>query len=129
MGNQQVSLCDLYPIPFFDGYFHDNMGNIYSNRRGKLRTLKIINHGGKTKKVYHRVKVNEKLWMVHHLVLVEKYGRLLSTGESGNHLDGDTTNNCRENLEIATHAEQVAHAVENGLYCSGEQWKRARGYQ
>ena len=129
MGNQQVSLCSLYPIPYFDGYFHDNSGIIYSNRRGKLKALKNIKHGGKTKKVYHRVKVNGRLWMVHHLVLIEKLGRLLSSTESGNHLDGITTNNCRENLEATTHAEQVAHAVQNGLYCSGEQWRQAHGYQ
>ena len=65
--------------------------------------------------------------MVHHMVLMEKYGRFLKEGESGNHLDGNTENNSPDNLEIATHAEQVAHAVQNGHYCSGDTWYEARG--
>jgi len=31
------------------------------------------------------------------------------------------------NLEIATHAEQIAHAVQNNLYCSGYEWHKAKG--
>ena len=36
-------------------------------------------------------------------------------------------NNVYENLELASHHEQVAHAVQNGLYCSGKEWYKARG--
>lgn len=32
-----------------------------------------------------------------------------------NHIDGVKTNNCIENLEWATHSEQIQHAVDNGL--------------
>ena len=130
MANQQVSLENLYKIPHIKGsYYHDNCGNIYSTTRGKLKKLSLISSGGKTKKTYYRVKVAGRLWMVHHLVLIEKEGRLLSKNESGNHLDGNTENNCRENLEISTHAEQVAHAVQAGLYCSKAEWYKARGLQ
>lgn len=128
MGNQQVSLDNLYKItPLGVHYYHDNSGNIYSTVRGKLKKLKLRVAPGKTKKTYYRVKVAGRLYMIHHLVLMEKYGRFLNPGETGNHLNGDTTDNSRENLEIATHAEQVAHAVENGLYCSGDVWRKARG--
>lgn len=128
MANQHVSLENLYEIPHIKGnYYHDNSGNIYSTNRGKLKKLTLIPHGGKTKKTYYRVKVAGRLWMVHHLVLVEKENRLLAPTESGNHIDGDTENNCRENLEISTHAEQVAHAVQNKLYASGNAWRKARG--
>ena len=128
MANQQVSLENLYEIPMLGGYYHDNKGSIYSNLRGgKLKKLTLIPHGGKTKKTYYRVKVKGRLWMVHHLVLIEKVGRFLLKGESANHINANTEDNCRENLEISTHAEQVAHAVQNGLYASGTAWYKARG--
>lgn len=56
-----------------------------------------------------------------------KYSRVLLAHETINHIDGNTLNNLQGNLEIASHAEQVAHAVQNGLYCSGEEWYKARG--
>jgi len=128
MANQQVSLENLYKIALLGGYYHDNKGNIYSTvRGGKLRQLSLIPHGGKTKKTYYRVKVKGRLWMVHHLVLIEKMGRFLSKDESGNHINGNTEDNSRDNLEISTHAEQVAHAVQTKLYCSGNEWRKARG--
>lgn len=127
MGNQQVRLENLYKINLLGEYYHDNKGNIYSCVRAKEpKKLKLIPHGGKTNKTYYRVKVAGRLWMVHHLVLIEKEQRFLDKHESGNHLNGDTTDNRKENLEISTHAEQVAHAVQNKLYCSGENWKKAR---
>ena len=127
MANQQVSLENLFEIKVLHGYFHDNKGNIYSIKRGKVKKLSLIPSGGKTRKTYYRVKVAGRLWMVHHLVLIEKENRFLTPHESGNHINGDTADNTRENLEISTHAEQVAHAVQTGLYCSGEQWRKARG--
>ena len=128
MDNQQVSLDNLFEIKVLRGYFHDGLGNIYSlSKNGHIRKLTLIPHGGKTRKTYYRVKAAGKLWMVHHLVLMEKYNRFLQKHESGNHLDGDPSNNSADNLEIATHAEQVAHAVRNGLYCSGKEWQLARG--
>ena len=128
MANQQVSLENLYKIPLIPGcYYHDNSGNIYSMGRGKLKKLSLIHSGGKTKKTYYRVKVEGRLWMVHHLVLIQKENRLLLPEESGNHLDGNTENNCTMNLEITTHAGQVAHAVQNKLYAHGNAWYVARG--
>ena len=129
MDNQQVSSVNLYAIHALDSnYYHDGNGEIYSTvRGGKLKKLKKQPHGGKTKKVYYRVKLRNRMWMVHHLVAIEKFNRLLNKGESVNHIDGNPQNNCPCNLEITTHAEQCAHAVQTGLYCSGEAWYKARG--
>ena len=127
MGNQQVSLENLYKIkPLSDTLFHDGNGNIFSTKRGKLKKLTLIPHGGKTKKTQYRVKVLGRLWMVHHLVCIEKYNRLMVCGESVNHLDGDTENNSPENLEFSTHEKQCIHAKQNKLYCCGEDWYKAR---
>lgn len=130
MDNQQARLEDLFEIPFLENYFHDGNGGIYSSNRSKNpREMKKIISKGKTRKVYYRVKVAGRLWMVHHLVAMHKYQRKLTNGESVNHINGDTEDNRPENLEISTHAEQVAHAVRTGLYCSGLDWRKARGFQ
>lgn len=80
MDNQQVSLDNSFEIKVLRGYFHDGLGNIYSlSKNGHIRKLTLIPHGGKTRKTYYRVKAAGKLWMVHHLVLMEKYNRFLQS--------------------------------------------------
>ena len=128
MGNQQVNLGELYQISAVGvDYYHDGNGNIYSTRRGKLKKLKLIPTHGRTKKTYYRVKIQDRLWMVHRLVCIEKYGRLLEKHETVNHINADTEDNRPENLEIASHRDQVDHAMRMNLYCSGEDWYIARG--
>lgn len=125
MGNQQVST--LTAIPDFDGYFFSEFGEIYSNRRGKMKQMTKIPHGGKTKKTYYRVKVKGKLVFVHRLVAAYQYGGEIPPDLHVNHIDGDTENNAPENLEVTTHHENAKHAQVCGLYCSGEAWYAARG--
>lgn len=125
MDNQQVST--LTPIPDLSGYFHDGHGNIYSTRRGKLKKLSLMPHGGKTRKVYYRVKVENKLRFVHRLVASCDYGSQIPSHLHVNHKDGDTTNNTPDNLEVVTHYENAQHAKRTGLYCSGQDWYKARG--
>lgn len=127
MGNQQVSL-DLIPIPIGNNYYCDVVGNIYSTNRGKLKVLSSYTHyGNKSRNPYKRVKLAGKLYLVHRLVLAAHLGRPLKRDELVNHLDGNGANNALSNLELVTHKQNVAHAKENGLYCSGREWYKARG--
>lgn len=43
-----------------------------------------------------------------------------------NHIDGDTTNNCVENLEWVTNIENMAHAKQTGLWNPKKCGERAR---
>ena len=129
MGNQQVSLVSLREVPTLNNYYIDNSGNIYSTKRNKLpkkltQARHKVSHSNKT---YLRVKMEGRLWLAHRIIAMVKYGRVLLAKETINHIDGITTNNLESNLEIATHAEQVAHAVQTNLYCSGDDWYKARG--
>lgn len=52
--------------------------------------------------VKHRVTV-----LLHRLVLERKIGRSLTKGECVDHIDGNTLNNCRANLRVATHQQNM----------------------
>lgn len=126
MGDQQVSPI-LIPIPDLSNYFIDVSGNIYSTNRGNyLRLLRTRVHYGRSKSPYLRVKVGGKNALLHRIVASIHLGRQLSNVEQVNHLDGNTLNNSLHNLQVVSHRENVAHAVANKLYCSGEEWYKAR---
>lgn len=127
MDNQQVRLT-LLPVPFLNRYFVDALGNVYSDKRvnREIRKLKLIPHYGNTKKMYYRVKAANKLYLAHRLVASVLVGRELLSTEVINHINAITTDNRLVNLEITTHAGNVRHAVDNKLYCSGEEWHKCR---
>lgn len=125
MDNQQVTT--LHSVPNLDGYFCDEVGNIYSTRQTKLRKLKSHLAKARGRKFYLRIKLSGKLYLVHRIIASSKYGRPLRKDEFINHKNANTLDNSFENLEIVSHKENVQHAVENNLYCSGKDWYEARG--
>jgi hypothetical protein len=128
MGDQQESL-KLTAIPGFGGYHVSDEGVLYSTKRYTIpRALTPHHHKARGKKKYLRVKLCGKLRLVHRLIACITIGRPLRKGEMVNHLDGDTLNNRIDNLQVVTHEQNVAHAVANGLYCSGNRWREARGF-
>ncbi|MGV8863228.1 MAG: HNH endonuclease [Pseudomonas sp.] len=130
MGNQQVRLGkqDLLQVPEMGNYFVDLEGNIYSIARNPTpKILKPYKHLGKSKNPYMRVRLKNKLHMLHRIIASVHLGRQLRRDEVVNHLDGCTTNNQLSNLEVVSQHENVQHAVANNLYCSGEDWHKARG--
>ena len=129
MDNQQASVLISIPFPNLDCYFVDDMGNILSTRRGKLRMLKTHESYGRSKKQpYLRVRLGDDLFLVHRLVLSAKINKWLEKDEYVNHLNGVTTDNRPINLELVTHKENVEHASRTGLLCTGKAWYDARPY-
>ena len=131
MGNQQVRLTkqDLLQVPEMDNYFVDLEGNIYSTARNPTpKMLKPYKHFGRSKNPYMRVKLKDKLHMLHRIVASVHIGRQLRNDEVVNHIDGNTTHNSLSNLEVISQHENVQHAVANNLYCSGSDWYKARGF-
>ena len=127
MGNQQVSQKNQFLIPGMSGYWVDSVGNIFSNKRGKIKQLKPFKHKARGSKLYLRVKINGKLQLVHRVCASAYFSIHIEDIDTVNHVDADTLNNALGNLELASHREQVAHAVQNGLYCAGDAWYKARG--
>ena len=129
MDNQQVrqTKLDLLQIPEMDNYFVDTDGNINSNKQSKeFRILTPYIHYGRSKNPYMRVRVNKKLYLQHRLTASTHIGRLLRKDEVVNHMDGNTVNNKLCNLEVVSQHENVQHAIQNKLYCSGSAWHKAR---
>lgn len=130
MDNQQVRLTtqDLLQVPEMSNYFVDLIGNIYSIARTAIpKKLNPYEHLGRSKNPYMRVKLGNKLYMVHRIIASIHLGRQLLKHEVVNHVDGITTNNSLSNLEVVSQRENVLHAVANNLYCSGSDWYKARG--
>ena len=73
-----------------------------------------------------RVKINGKLHLQHRVLASIIVNRQLLKNEVVNHIDGITINNSLCNLEVVSQHENVQHAVQNNLYCSGAKWHAAR---
>ena len=129
MGNQQVSVnhTNLIPIPARSGYYTDGLGNILSTKQKNVKILKKRLHYGKSKNPYIKTKVGDTNALAHRIIASVHVGRPLLSTEVVNHINGVTTDNALSNLEVVDHRQNVKHAVENKLYCSGEAWYKARG--
>ena len=131
MDNQQVrqDKLSLFSVPETEHYFVDARGLIYSSKKARkgLTQLSSYKHWGRSKNPYLRVKLGGRLWLVHRVVASAMLGRVLTNNEVVNHIDGNTLNNCFNNLEVTTQRENVNHATHNKLYCSGDAWYQARG--
>lgn len=125
MGNQQDG-DGLIPIPFISQYYTDGNGNIYSTKRKKLKKMTCWEHLGKSKNPYLRLRAVKKLYLAHRLIASVHVNRELHKDECVNHKNGNTKDNRLCNLSVVSHKENVKHAVENGLYSSGEKWYAAR---
>lgn len=92
--------------------------------------LVINKHNGrvvkpqKNGKGYFRVSIGGKLKFVHRLV-AEQFIPNPNNLPQVNHIDGDKTNNCVDNLEWVTNGQNRKHAIENNLQICGEDCKNS----
>jgi hypothetical protein len=103
-------------VPGHSGYEVSDCGNVRSldrkNKRGFNVKGKLLKQK-KDKKGYLNIKVDNKQYKVHRLVM------LTFEGESElqvNHKDCIKSNNNKTNLEYVTGKENMVHAFKNGLY-------------
>ena len=125
MGNPLAKNLIL-PIQEDIVYSVDIDGNVYSHKRSGDRLLKQYQHKARGSNVYKGVRAGKRSYLVHRLMMAAKLGRMLRPDEQVNHINGDTQDNRMANLEVVSHQQNVQHAVENKLYCSGEAWHKAR---
>lgn len=80
--------------------------------KGKVKTISIGKGGYCVVSLQH--KDSKKLFQVHRLVAQSFISNIQNKPEV-NHIDGDKTNNCIDNLEWVTSSENIQHAIDNGL--------------
>jgi len=101
-------------IADFPGYFVSEDGKIFSEKRGRLKekVCRVNENGYVRVMLYKDKKAYQK--SAHRLVAAAFCDNPLGKPHV-NHIDGDKQNNCAENLEWCTHAENIRHAIENNL--------------
>jgi predicted XRE-type DNA-binding protein len=96
-------------------YLIGNEGTVLSLKGSKVTTLKP----SKDKWGYLGVNLymdgEQKRFKIHRLVATHFIRRKSNAPREVNHIDGDKTNNCVDNLEWVTRSENMEHAYETGL--------------
>jgi hypothetical protein len=98
------------PIPGFESCgFVSSLGRIRS-ASGKDRKTSVATNG------YERVGLHGgKVTVLVHRLVAQAFCDGHSDELSVNHKDGNKLNNCFDNLEWATHSENIKHAFRTGL--------------
>ena len=110
-------------VPEFPNHLIFEDGNIYNNADtyGSQRFLNGSNVYQKDSKTYKRLHFNHMSILLHRLVCyafnpiegktkLEDYEKL-----QVNHIDGNTLNNCKDNVEWVTKSQNIQHAYDTGL--------------
>jgi len=111
-------------------FTHDGLGNLVAkdnHTAGRRKRLKGDKVGGINPSTgYHRVRVDKKDWYSHR-VLFYFYHNIWPFEKHVDHIDGDKTNNKKENLRIGSHRDnQRAYKTKNKKCSSiyrGVSWK------
>lgn len=99
-------------IPSFPVYSASNLGRIRNEGTGRIMHTYLNTRGYPSLSLR---KDNKQIQQSVHRLVAEAFLGGLHPGLDVNHIDGDKTNNCVENLEWCTRLENVRHAVRTGL--------------
>ena len=104
----------MVKIENFPDYSIDKQGIVYSHKYGKNKMLKQQDHY-KGYKVVTLVNGQIKKTMKVHRLVASAFLNNGLNKEQVNHIDGNKTNNCLDNLEWTTQSENQLHAHRTGL--------------
>lgn len=108
-------------IKGYEGLYQvSNTGKVKSLGHGKCSLWKEprVMKGQKIRSGYllvHLWKCGEKKYALIHRLVAEAFIVNPENKETVNHIDGNKTNNCVDNLEWNTYSENITHAFNNGL--------------
>jgi len=99
-------------IKGFPNYSVSTEGNVRDDKRGIIKSQRILRDGYMCADLYNNGKRSKK--RIHRLV-AETFIPNSENKEDVNHKDGCKCNNCLKNLEWATRSENMKHAYATGL--------------
>lgn len=99
-------------IPSFPVYSASNYGRIRNDGTGRIMHV-YVNPRGYLQLTLRRD--NQQIAARVHRLVAEAFLGGPHPGFDVNHIDGDKTNNCIENLEWCTRKENVSHAIRTGI--------------
>ena len=99
-------------IPSFPVYSASSYGRIRNDKTGRIMRMFMIPRGYLSLTLRRD---NVPYQPLAHRLVVEAFLGGPHPGLEVNHIDGDKTNNCIENLEWCTRLENTRHAVRTGL--------------
>lgn len=103
-------------ISGYEGLYKvSNLGNVYSFKTNKILKTPIGKRGYPNLNLLKNGK--QKLYVVHRLV-AKAFIPNPDNKPEVNHIDGNKTNNCVDNLEWVTSRENTLHARKTGLHTS-----------
>lgn len=110
------ALIDCEPIPGHLGYFADKLGNIYSNKTGKLHKLSpSVNSSNGYLKVMCHINGERLNRYVHHLVALAFIGERPPGLLVCHTPDPSKSNNRADNLRYQTRLENAADMKRDGV--------------
>lgn len=110
--------------PWRDGIYEvSSLGNVRrvakGHGRGRIGPLRLMKIG------YYLATVHDQRKEYVHAMVAECFLGPRPEGRDINHIDGVKTNNCVDNLEYVSHAENMAHASRTGLMSQGSKHPNA----
>lgn len=100
-------------IKDFSDYMISNLGRVKSLKTNKIMTIYTNKKGYSQIKLFKDSKHHSKYV---HLLVGEAFLKGFKPGLEINHKDGNKSNNAVTNLEWITHADNIKHAIKNGLF-------------
>ena len=94
-------------------YQVSNTGNIRRLYRNGFKSLKTSRQGNGYYHVILRICGKSKIHLVHRLVL--SAFKPIDNAKEVNHVNGNKSDNCLNNLEWCSHSRNITHAWESGL--------------